>query len=118
MSKAEKETSIRQQFINDYTQFMNDKYNADVRPVSGSEVMIPWMDEEGNEIYVVAKFSLPRGTRNGNGGYNAYDGYAEAEAYKADLEEKRLKKEKAEQKKADAIAEKERKRALRAKKAE
>lgn len=118
MSKAEKETAIRQSFIADYTQFMNDKYNVDVLPVSGSEVAIPWMDAEGNEIYVVAKFSLPRGTRDGNGGYNGYDGYAEHEAYMTDLEEKRLKKEKAEQKKADAIALKERKRTLKEKKAE
>ena len=108
MSKAEKETAIRKTVLDFLTTQLSTNYDSDVLPVSGSEVTMPWVDNEGNEMWVLVKVSIPRGTRNGNG-YDAYDGYAVAEDYKADLAEKAMKKAKAEQKKADAIAARKRK---------
>ena len=114
MSKAEKETAIRKQVLGTVSTHLSTTYDSDVLPVSGSEIAMPWVDDEGNEMWVLVKISIPRGTRNGNG-YDAYDGYVAAEDYKADLADKAAKKAKAEQKKADAIAAKERKRALKEK---
>ena len=83
---------------------------TDVLPVSASELAIPCLDEEGNEKFVLIKVSIPRGTRNGNG-YDPYDGYAAAEDYAIDREEKAAKKEAAEAKKQAKIARDEAKRA-------
>ena len=57
------------------------------------------------------KVSIPRGTRNGEGGYTPYDGYAVAEDYQIDLQEKAQKKADAEAKKQAKIAKDKAKRA-------
>ena len=103
MSKAEKETIIRNEVLDYISNSLSEHYDSDVLRVSGSEITIPWVDSEGNEMWVLVKVSIPRGTRNGNG-YDPYDGYEAAEDYKADLEERAAKKAAAEQKKANAIA--------------
>lgn len=103
MSKAEKETIIRNEVLDYVSNSLSEHYDSDVLRVSGSEITIPWVDSEGNEMWVLVKVSIPRGTRNGNG-YDPYDGYEAAEDYKADLEERAAKKAAAEQKKANAIA--------------
>lgn len=103
MSKAEKETIIRNEVLDYIGNSLSEHYDSDVLRVSGSEITIPWVDSEGNEMWVLVKVSIPRGTRNGNG-YDPYDGYEAAEDYKADLEERAAKKAAAEQKKANAIA--------------
>ena len=56
-----------------------------------------------NEKYVKISVSVPRGTRDGKGGYEDYDGYAAAEDYKLDCEEKAAKKAASEAKKAAKI---------------
>lgn len=113
MSKASLETAIRNEYLDFLTTAISEHFNADVLDVSASEITIPVVDAERNEKFVLIKVSIPRGTRNGDGGYVAYDGYAAhrdwelAKADKADKEAKR--KEKAER----AEKEKERKRAAR-----
>ena len=82
-----------------------------VAPVSASELAIPCVDDEGNEKFVLIKVSIPRGTRNGQGGYDPYDGYAVAEDYAIDCKEKAQKKADAEAKKQKKIAADEKKRA-------
>lgn len=113
MSKAELETAIRNDLLNAITEMLSKKLDTDVMPVSASELAIPVVDAEGNEKFALVKVSIPRGTRNGNGGYDAYDGYTIAEDYKAELEEKKAKKIASAQRKADAEAEKQRKREAR-----
>jgi hypothetical protein len=111
MSKAALETAIRNKFLDEIRKVVSESYDYDIRPISASELMVPVVDDEGNEKYVLIKVSIPRGTRNGEGGYTPYDGYAAAEEWEQTLAEKANKvaarKEKAER----AEKEKERKRA-------
>ena len=72
---------------------------------------IPCLDEEGNEKWILVKVSIPRGSRNGEGGYDPYDGYSVAEDYQFDLADKAKKKRAAEEQKAKKIAADEKKRA-------
>lgn len=110
-SKASLETAIRNEILTALTTFLSEHFQSDVMDVSASEVTMPVVDAEGNEKFALIKVSIPRGTRNGDGGYDAYDGYAaheEWELVKADKADKEAKrKEKAER----AEKEKERKRA-------
>ena len=114
MSKAALETAIRNDILAAMTAFLSEHFETDVMDVSASELTMPVVDAEGNEKFALIKVSIPRGTRNGDGGYDAYDGYAaheEWELVKADKADKEAKrKEKAER----AEKEKERKRAAKA----
>ena len=119
MNKATLETSLRNDVIAHVSKALADIYETDVLQVSASEITIPVLDAENNDKFVLIKISIPRGTRNGNGGYDVYDGYAAAESYKAELEEKASKKAASAAKKEAAEKLREQKRALRAtKKAE
>lgn len=113
MSKASLENAIRNDVLNFLTTVMGEHYDTDVLDVSASELTMPTVDAEGNEKFVLIKVSIPRGTRNGEGGYTPYDGYAAHDEWVADKQEKadkaNARKEKAEREQA----EKERKRAAR-----
>ena len=110
-SKASLETTIRNQILDFLVEHLEAHFETDVLDVSASELTMPVVDAEGNEKFALIKVSIPRGTRNGDGGYTPYDGYAaheEWELVKADKADKETKrKEKAER----AEKEKERKRA-------
>ena len=110
-SKASLESAIRNDILSAITDFHFEKYDTDVMDVSASELVMPVVDAEGNEKFALIKVSIPRGSRNGDGGYDPYDGYAAHEDWelvKADKADKVAKrKEKAER----AEREKERKRA-------
>jgi len=114
MSKAALETAIRNDILAAMTAFLSEHYDTDVLDVSASELTMPVVDAEGNEKFALIKVSIPRGSRNGEGGYDPYDGYAAHEEWeldKADKADKAAKrKEKAER------AEKERVRKAEAKK--
>lgn len=111
MTKAQLETKLRNTFLNFVTEQVQVAFDTDVLPVSASELAIPTLDEEGNEKFVLIKVSIPRGTRNGQGGYDPYDGYAIAEDYAQDCVEKAQKKADVEAKKQAKIAKDEQKRA-------
>ena len=111
MTKAQLETAIRNRFLSFITQTISQEMEIDALPVSASELAIPCLDDEGNEKWALIKVSIPRGTRNGSGGYDPYDGYAAAEDYALDCEEKAQKKADAEVKKQKKIAADEKKRA-------
>lgn len=104
MNKAQLETALRNQFLSFITTAINNEFETDTLPVSASEIAIPCLDDAGNEKWVIVKVSIPRGTRNGQGSYDPYDGYAVAEDYKVDLQEKADKKAKAEANKQAKIA--------------
>ena len=93
MSKASLESALRVDFLASISEAIESKYQTDVLPVSASELAIPVTDAEGNEKFVLIKVSIPRGSRNGDGGYTEYDGYAAADDYKAELEQKQAKKD-------------------------
>lgn len=111
MNKAQIETLLRNDFLSSISTFISESRETDALPVSASELAVPCLDAEGNETWVLIKVSIPRGTRNGEGGYNPYDGYTAAEDYKFDLAEKAEKKRLADEKKAKKIAADEKKRA-------
>lgn len=106
-SKASLETAIRNQILDFLVDNLSAHFDADVMDVSASELTMPVVDAEGNEKFALIKVSIPRGTRNGDGGYTPYDGYAAHEdwelvkADKADKVAKRTEKaERAEKEKA------------------
>lgn len=109
MSKASMETAIRNQMLENIKKMIDSEYATDALPVSASEIAVPVVDEEGNEKFALIKVSIPRGTRNGDGGYTPYDGYAAAEDYKLDLADRADKVRAREEKKERAAKEKERK---------
>lgn len=109
MSKASMETAIRNKMLENIMKMIDSEYATDALPVSASEIAVPVVDDEGNEKFALIKVSIPRGTRNGDGGYTPYDGYAAAEDYKLDLEDKADKARAREEKKERAAKEKERK---------
>ena len=111
MAKAQLETALRNKFLSFVSDTISQEMETDVLAVSASELAVPCLDEEGNEKFVLIKISIPRGTRNGAGGFDPYDGFAVAEDYALDLEEKAAKKEAAEAKKQAKIARDEAKRA-------
>ena len=111
MTKAQLETAIRNRFLGFIANSISEELDIDALPVSASELAIPCLDDEGNEKWALIKVSIPRGTRNGAGGYDPYDGYAVAEDYALDCEEKAQKKADAEAKKQAKIAKDEAKRA-------
>ena len=111
MTKAQLETAIRNRFLGFIANSISEEMEIDALPVSASELAIPCLDDEGNEKWALVKVSIPRGTRNGQGGYDPYDGYTAAEDYAIDCEEKAQKKADAEAKKKAKIAKDEQKRA-------
>lgn len=109
-SKAALETELRNELLEKIMALLKKDYDTDdVKMVSASEMMIPLLDSERNEKFAVIKVSIPRGTRNGNGSYEPYNGYDAATDYEMELEDKAKKKAASEQKKLDKEKEKERK---------
>ena len=103
MTNTALNNNLRNVTLRDLIEFLASKYDVDVLSVSSSSVVFPTVDEEGNEKYVKISVSVPRGTRNGKGGYDDYDGYAMAEDYKAEQEEKEAKRKASEAKKEAKI---------------
>lgn len=103
MTKAQLETAIRNRFLDLIREMVSDKVDTDALPVSASELAIPCLDDEGNESWALIKVSIPRGTRNGEGGYIPYNGYSANEEYVYTLREKADKKAAAEAKKQRKI---------------
>lgn len=114
MSKASLETAIRNDILAAVTAFLSDHYDSDVLDVSASELAMPVTDAEGNELFALIKVSIPRGTRNGAGGYTPYDGYAAHEEWELDKADKADKAAARKEKAERAEKEKERKRAAKA----
>jgi hypothetical protein len=114
MSKAELENALRLEILEVCRAALAEHFDLDpvkqIENVSVGEITLPLCDAEGNEKYPLLKVSIPRGTRDGNGGYEPYDGHAAAVAYQEELEEKAAKKAASAAKKAAAEKERERKR--------
>ena len=111
MTKAQLETKLRNECLELLHETLDNAYGCDVLPVSACEIVLPVTDAEGNEKWILIKVSIPRCTRNGEGGYDPYDGYAVAEDYAQHCKEKAQKKAAAEAKKQKKIAADEKKRA-------
>lgn len=88
ISKAKLETMLRTDMLNRIIALVNSDMDTDALPVSASELAIPVLDAEGNEKFLLVKVSVPRGTRNGEGGYDPYDGYQAHADFVAEVEGK------------------------------
>ena len=110
MGKEANRNQQKNELLGEVQTILSERLNADVLRVGTSEIAIPAVDADGNEFLYLVKISIPRGTRNGEGGYTEYDAYAAAEEYKFDLAEKAEKKAASEAKKEAAAKERERKR--------
>lgn len=86
MGKQNLDNALRIEFMNTIAAMLEQHYDTDVLTVSTNELAIPVVDAENNEKFITVKVSVPRGTRNGKGGYTPYNGYELAEAYKIDKE--------------------------------
>lgn len=104
MTKAQLETKLRNECLDLLRETFDAKYGCDVLTVSASELALPVTDAEGNEKFLLVKVSVPRGTRNGAGGYDPYDGYSVAEDYAIECQERIDKRMQAEAKKQAKIA--------------
>jgi len=102
-SKATLENQLRNKFLSFISDTISQEMETDVLAVSASELAIPVLDGEGNEKFVLIKVSIPRGQRDGDGGYIPYDGYAAHDAY---IEEQTSKAQERAVKKAMKEAEK------------
>lgn len=117
MSKASLENELRNEILDVIRAALSEHFDLDpelqIEAISTSELALPLCDSEGNEKYPIVKVTIPRGKRDGNGGYIPYDGHAAAEDWKlklaADADKVKKRKEKAEREEA----EKERKRKAR-----
>lgn len=87
-SKASLENAIRSEILQVIIDALETHYDVNAIVVGSGEISLPITDAEGNEKYPKIKVSVPRGTRNGEGGYIPYDGYEAAEAYKEEKESK------------------------------
>ena len=112
-SKAELENAIRNDFVSELTKFISEKYETDVLMVGAGKMAIPVVDAEGNEKFAIVDVSIPRGTRNAEGSYDPYDGYAAAEDYQMELADREEKRKASEKKKAEAQRKKDEKKAER-----
>ena len=111
MTKMQLDATLRNEFIDMVAEAIENSRETDVLRVSSSEIAVPCLDAEGNEKWIIVKFSIPRGTRNGQGGYDPYDGYTAAEDYTIDCEKRAQKKADSEAQKQAKIAKDEQKRA-------
>lgn len=87
-SKASLENALRSEIMQVVIDALESHFDVNAIVVGSGEISIPVTDAEGNEKYPKIKVSIPRGTRNGEGGYIPYDGYEAAEAYKEEKESK------------------------------
>ena len=99
MTNTALNTNLRNSILRDFMAFVAEKYETDTLSCSTSSFTFPVVDEEGNEKFAKVSISIPRGTRNGEGGYDAFDGYAVAEDFKLEQEEKAAKRKASEAKK-------------------
>lgn len=103
MSKAMVENQVRN-YIFSIVIAALEAHGEEVLQVAPGEYTIPVVDSEGEEKFANIKISIPRGKRV-EGSYEPYDGYAEAEIFRIDAEEKAaIAKAKAEKKEMEEKA--------------
>ena len=114
MGKEMKRTEQRDEILKKVVDFLSKEYDADIRFTGSGEIMMPAVDENGEEYYFKFKASIPRGKRSGDGSYVPYDGYEAAQMWQYTLDDRAEKKRASEEK--AAMKEKEKIRKAEAKK--
>ena len=98
VSNKSLDSKIKEKYIEMFSAFLAEK--EEILRTASNEIAFPIVDSEGNEKFLVVKFSIPSGSRDGE----AYDGYAVAEDYSRKQAEKVAKAAEAAEKKKAKIA--------------
>lgn len=109
------ETVLTNELRTKYTELLTNLLSGlgeEVLLTASNTIALPTTDSEQNDRFIQIVVKVPKGSRDDG---EAYDGYAEAEAYKLHLEEKAEKARIAAAKKAKKIAEDKAKREAKAK---
>lgn len=89
-SKASLENALRTDIMNVIIQALSEHYDLDpntqIEFIKSGTIALPLCDAEGNDKWPTVSVTIPRGTRNGEGGYTPFDGHAAAVAYKDEVE--------------------------------
>lgn len=99
-TNAQLENAMRKEILEVIVDALADHFDLDketqIEFISSGTIVLPLVDKEGNEKYPKIAISIPRGTRDGEGGYIPFDGHAAAVAYKNEqaskAQEKAVKK--------------------------
>ena len=75
MGKEMNRTAQRDNILNEVKNFLCEHFDTWCEDVGSGEIIMPAIDENGEEFYFKFKASIPRGTRKTGGekGYNAFD---------------------------------------------
>ena len=109
MGKEMNRTAQRDEILSAVKGFLEEYFDTWCEPCGSGEIIMPAIDENGEEFYFKFKASIPRGTRNGAGGYNGFDGDAAVKTYRKEQEIKAQERAAKEAEKQRKIDEKKRK---------
>lgn len=98
VSNKSLDNKIKEKYLEMFSAFLAEK--EEILRTASNEIAFPIVDSEGNEKFLVVKFTIPSGSRDGE----AYDGYAVAEEYSRKLAEKAANAAKDAEKKKAKIA--------------
>ena len=98
VSNKSLDNKVREKYIEMFSAFLAEK--EEILRTASNEIAFPIVDSEGNEKFLVVKFTIPSGSRDGE----AYDGYAVAEDFSKKQAEKVAKAAEAAEKKKAKIA--------------
>lgn len=91
-SKAALEKLLRDEILEVIIKALSDHFDLDaetqIEMVGPGEITLEVIDAERNDKYPKIKVSIPRGTRDGNGGYIPYNGHDAAVAYREEKDSK------------------------------
>lgn len=93
MSKTNQalQTDLREKNLVLISQLLTNS-GEEVLRVDSTKIAYPATDEEGNELFIEIAVKIPKGTKESDGGYSGYDGYALAAEYAEDVANKEKKK--------------------------
>lgn len=115
MGKEMNRTAQRDNILNEVKKFLCEHFDTWCEDIGSGEIIMPAIDENGEEFYFKFKATIPRGTRKTSGekGYNAFDADKAVKEWKVAQDFKAEEKAKKEAEKKRKEEEKERLRAAR-----
>ena len=93
MTQTALDSALRNHILTLIANYLSGELDAEALSIGTAEISFPVVDAEGNEKYANVKVSIPRGKRDGNGGYIPYNAYDERDAFNEDLKRKQAKHE-------------------------
>lgn len=94
MTPTKERSLLREKYVGELIKVL-EQNGEEILRTKSNEIAFPIVSDNGNEYFLRIVVSVPTGSRDGDG----YDAYELAEDYKHLLEQKAIKKAKAEEKK-------------------